>query len=175
MARQFLSALLPPALAGVALAVSVVTLGPASVMFALLLNCFVLFEVAGSAQVVSISLPESYLRLRRAERGGRIYVYLGVRYFKMLMTSRAYRRWVPDFNLSRACMTPRDLLKQMQDAEAAHAVVFGLMLLCSGAALVAGSWYAAVWLLVFNVVLNAYPVMLQRYNRGRVQRIFLDD
>jgi hypothetical protein len=121
---------------------------------------------------MSLSMPGSYFRLRRLERGGRIYRYVGVRYFKALMTSRTYRRLNPHFNFRPASVTPRDLMKMMQDAEAAHAVVFGLMLLCSAAALVAGSSYAAAWLMVFNIIGNAYPVMLQRYNRGRVDRIF---
>jgi hypothetical protein len=172
MARQFLNALLPPALVGVALALSAVILGPASAAFAFLLNCVVLSQVAGSTQVMSLPLPESYFRLRRIERGGRIYLYLGIRYFKRLMTSGTYRRLNPHFNFRPSSVTPGDLVKRMQDAEAAHAFVFGLMLLCSGAALVAGSSYAAAWLLVFNVIGNAYPVMLQRYNRGRVGRIF---
>ena len=30
---------------------------------------------------------------------------------------------------------------------------------------------SAVWLAVFNIVFNAYPVMLQRYNRLRLQRL----
>ena len=36
-------------------------------------------------------------------------------------------------------------------------------------AVVAGVlWDAAAWTLLFNVLINAYPVMLQRYNRGRL-------
>jgi Glycosyl-4,4'-diaponeurosporenoate acyltransferase len=172
IARQFLNALVPPALVGAALALSAVTLGPGSVPFALLLNCFVLSQVAGSTQAVSIALPEPYFRLQRAERGGRVYLYLGIRPFKRLMTSRVYRRLNPHFNFSASCMTPRELVGLMRDAEAAHAVAFGLMLLCSGAALFAGLPRAAGWLLVFNVIGNGYPVMLQRFNRGRVERIF---
>ncbi len=170
--RQFLNALLPPAFVGAALALSAVILGPASVTFALLLNCFVLSQVAGSTQVSPVTLPASYFRLRRVERGGRIYRYLGIRFFKRLMTSTLYRKLNPDFNFRRASLTPRDLWNRMQDAEAAHALVFGLMLLCSGFALVVGSFYAAFWLLFFNLIGNAYPVMLQRYNRGRLEQIF---
>jgi hypothetical protein len=30
---------------------------------------------------------------------------------------------------------------------------------------------AALWILLFNIVFNGYPVMLQRYNRLRLQRL----
>jgi Glycosyl-4,4'-diaponeurosporenoate acyltransferase len=148
---QFLNALLPPALVGAALALSAVILGPASATFALLLNCFVLSQVAGSTQVRSVTLPESYFRLRRMERGGRIYIYLGIQFFKRMMTTKLYRRLNPHFNFRRASQPPRELVNRMKDAEAAHALVFGLMLLCSVFALSVGSYYAAFWLLFFNV------------------------
>ena len=106
------------------------------------------------------------------EGGGRIYRYFGIRYFKRLMNEPDVSQLNPHFNFSPSSVTPGDLSKRrMQDAEAAH-TQYRLDVLCCAAALVAGSPSAAVWLLVFNVIGNAYPVMLQRYNRGRVGRIF---
>lgn len=172
---QFLKALLAPASVSAALALSAVVLGPATVTFAFLLNCFVLSQVAGLPPFTSATLPESYFRLRPVERGGRIYLYLGIQFFKRMMMSKLYRKLNPYFNFKRTSITPRDLMNRMKDAEAAHALVFGLMLLCSLVALVVGSSYAAFWLLFFNMIGNGYPVMLQRYNRGRLERIFGED
>jgi hypothetical protein len=42
--------------------------------------------------------------------------------------------------------------------------------ICHGATLVL-AFAAAVWILVFNMTLNGYPVMLQRSNRWRIQQI----
>jgi hypothetical protein len=35
-----------------------------------------------------------------------------------------------------------------------------------------GWWVAAVWTFVFDVLVNGYPVMLQRYNRAGLHRRF---
>jgi hypothetical protein len=59
----------------------------------------------------------------------------------------------------------------MQSAEGAHLMAFLLMLVCSSVALAMGSVRAAFWLFLFNLIGNCYPVMLQRYNRGRLERI----
>lgn len=56
----------------------------------------------------------------------------------------------------------------MRTAEADHVVMFLVTLLPIGHALVRGWWDAAAWTLLFDVLINAYPVMLQRYNRGRL-------
>lgn len=46
-------------------------------------------------------------------------------------------------------------------------LAFSIALIC----LAVGRISAAVWILVFNMVLNGYPVMLQRSNRWRVHQI----
>jgi glycosyl-4,4'-diaponeurosporenoate acyltransferase len=57
----------------------------------------------------------------------------------------------------------------MDDSEAAHALAFGLVSALAAAA-VAFRWFdAASWLMLFNVLFNGYPIMLQRYNRLRLE------
>lgn len=56
-------------------------------------------------------------------------------------------------------------------AETGHAFIFVLMLLFSSYALLRG-WFDAVgWMLAFNVIINGYPIMLQRYNRIKLQEL----
>jgi hypothetical protein len=59
-------------------------------------------------------------------------------------------------------------------SETGHLVVgaVGTVLVLVAAALQA--WDAAAWLLAVNVVLHAYPVMLQRFTRSRVRRLLGD-
>ena len=56
------------------------------------------------------------------------------------------------------------------DAEASHAILFALTLVVAGHAALRGWWAAAGWTLLFDVVLNGYPVLLQRYNRALLAR-----
>jgi hypothetical protein len=56
-------------------------------------------------------------------------------------------------------------------AEICHAATLVLASLVSLIYLFVGNISAAAWILVFDLVLNGYPVMLQRSHRWRIQRI----
>jgi hypothetical protein len=56
----------------------------------------------------------------------------------------------------------------MRRAETDHVYMFLAVLLVIGQAIVRGWWDAAGWTLLFDILVNGYPVMLQRYNRGRL-------
>jgi hypothetical protein len=54
---------------------------------------------------------------------------------------------------------------EMCKAETGHVLSFMLMFLFIGYALLRSWFDAAAWLLAFNVLINGYPIMLQRYYR----------
>ena len=60
--------------------------------------------------------------------------------------------------------------QRMRDAEASHAILFVVTLPVVVHAAVRGWWVAATCTLLFDVLVNGYPVMLQRYNRARLDR-----
>lgn len=59
----------------------------------------------------------------------------------------------------------------MMGAEVCHGATFILALFIAWFYLAAGRNVEAFWISFFNVVLNAYPVMLQRSNRWRIQQL----
>ncbi|MDZ7680042.1 MAG: hypothetical protein U5K29_15995 [Acidimicrobiales bacterium] len=62
-----------------------------------------------------------------------------------------------------------------REPETGHAWLFATMALVASHAAVQGWWPAAAWTMAFNVALNAYPIVLQRYNRRwLLDRIALD-
>jgi hypothetical protein len=63
------------------------------------------------------------------------------------------------------------LENETRSAEAGHGIIFLLMLGLTLYALARGWWDAVGWLMLFNIIFNAYPVLLQRYNRIRLIRI----
>jgi Glycosyl-4,4'-diaponeurosporenoate acyltransferase len=85
------------------------------------------------------------------------------------MRSRLYRRINPDFRLLGGRNGLIDLKQCMQFAEAAHGLLFVIVSTLAAGALTLGWFDTAVWLMLFNVLLNGYPVMLQRYNRRRLE------
>ncbi len=117
-----------------------------------------------------LSLPGPYYELRAFERGGRLYERLGVRVAKRVLRRGPITVFNPGLHLPRT-RTPEALARldaEMRDAETCHAVLFVLVLLVAGNAAARGWWSSAAWTLLFDVVVNAYPVMLQRYNRDRL-------
>jgi hypothetical protein len=70
---------------------------------------------------------------------------------------------------------PQELLVRIdlstRGAEVCHGATFILGFLVALPLLAVGQFREAVWIVAFNVLLNGYPVMLQRVNRWRVQQI----
>jgi hypothetical protein len=165
--RSFVRVIAIPLAVGVLLALSVLIdlRGP---VFALLLNVFLLVEMAGLIQAVPLTLPTGFFRPTRFERRW-VYERLGVLAFKRLMRTRVYRRVNPDFRLKNGRRGLADLSRTLQAAEAAHALLFVVVSAITGVALALGWFDTAAWLTLFNVLINGYPVMLQRYNRLRLE------
>ncbi len=58
-------------------------------------------------------------------------------------------------------------------AEVGHLVVGSVVLLLTGYVLLAYSLRDARWLILSNLLLNAHPILLQRYTRPRLQRMLV--
>lgn len=124
------------------------------------------------SRVITPRLPASYHRLRPFERDGRAYELVGVKLVKRLLRRGPIAAFNPGLHLPTEPTAARigQLDQRMRDAEASHMILFVSTIgITVGAA--AGGWSGAVgWILVFDVVLNGYPVMLQRYNRALLQQ-----
>ena len=117
-------------------------------------------------------LPGAYHDLHTFERDGRLYERLGVGLAKRLLRRGPLAVFNPDLHLP-AERTPENLThldQRMRDAEASHFILFVAMLGVVAHAAARGWWGAASWTLLFDVLFNGYPVMLQRYNRAVLSR-----
>jgi hypothetical protein len=144
-----------------------------SPVLALLLNWLAMSWVAIAGQAVHFSLPQGYYAINTFERTGQLYERLGVRRFKRLVRRGPLAMFSPTlrFPKDRTIAALRHLDDEMRAAETGHVCIFMLMLLFISAALLRG-WFDAVgWMLAFNIIINGYPVMLQRYNRIKLQEL----
>jgi hypothetical protein len=62
----------------------------------------------------------------------------------------------------------------MRDAEASHTILLVATFGVAALEAAVGNWSAAAWVAVFNLLLNGYPVMLQRYNRALLRQRFAE-
>ena len=123
------------------------------------------------SHVTPIRLPERFHRLRPFEVDGRRYELLGVRVAKSMLRRGPAAWFNPRLHLpaTRDAESLARLDAAMRNAEASHALLFVAVLPVVVHALVRGWWAAAAWTLAFDVLLNGYPFVLQRYNRGRLE------
>jgi hypothetical protein len=117
-------------------------------------------------------LPAGYHALHRLERDGHLYERVGVRLFKRLLRRGPLAAFNPDLHLpvEPTATNLTHLDQRMRDAEASHFILLVLTFGVVVHAAARGWWGAAAWTVVFDVLLNGYPVMLQRYNRALLGR-----
>jgi glycosyl-4,4'-diaponeurosporenoate acyltransferase len=144
--------------------------GARSATFAFLLVWLSMCWVTLLSWAFPLRLPAAYYALRPGERDGRRYERIGV-----LVAKRVLRRGpMQVFNPTLRLPTVRDaqslakLDAAMRSAETNHVMMFLVVVLVIAHAIARGWWDAAAWTLLFNILINGYPVMLQRYNRGRL-------
>jgi hypothetical protein len=121
-------------------------------------------------------LPDAYYLTRAFESTGRFYRALGVRLFRQVVPTgdlidRSRRRRDPGFRVVPNATAAAAYVPQTEQRERGH---FVLLLMCAFTAAYAVSieWYAwAVVLTTGNILMNLYPMLLQRYTRTRLARI----
>lgn len=127
------------------------------------------------SRVVTPRLPARCHELARFEHGGaRVYELLGVRVVKRLLRRGPIAAFNPGLHLP-AEPTPERIARldqRMREAEASHTIMFAASTATAVAAWVARSPTTARYVMGWNVALNGYPVLLQRYNRGLLERRF---
>lgn len=150
------------------------SLGPRSAVFAFLVVWVPMTWLGTVSRVAQPRLPPSYHELRGFERDGRVYERVGIKTAKQLLRRGPFAVFNPGLHLP-AERTPEGLAhleQRMEDAEASHAILFVATLGVVVHAAARGWWTAAGLTLAFDVVMNGYPVMLQRYNRALLHRRF---
>ena len=127
----------------------------------------VLESRSGAWNGLSVRLPASYYATRPFERHGRVYDYLGVRWYQRLLRPVL---WSVNPALLKSKRGARQtMIRATQDPEAGHLIIFVVIAGITVWALISGWWDTAAWLLLFNVLHNGYPVLSVRQVRARLR------
>lgn len=110
-----------------------------------------------------VNLPPGYFRIRPFERRAGIYQRLGVRHFARLVVER-----IP-FMGTRSGLS--HFAERSRHAETVHLFALAGMAPAVLSLSLQQSRLIALWTLLFSVPIHVYPIMLQRHNRMRVERI----
>lgn len=149
-------------------------LGASSAAFAFVVVWVPMTWLGTVSRVIPLRLPSGYHDLRPVERDPRLYERLGVRLAKRLLRRGPLAAFNPGLHLP-AERTPQHLAaleQRMNKAEASHLILLVATLGVVVNAAARGWWLAAGLTGLFDVLVNGYPVMLQRYNRALLHARF---
>ena len=148
--------------------------GASSALFAFLVVWAPMTWLGTVSRVLQPRLPGSFHKLRDFERDGELYESLGVKLVKCLLRRGPLAAFNPDLHLPTERSPERlaNLDHRMRDAEASHFILLVVTFAVVVHAAIRGWWAAAGLTLLFDLLMNGYPVMLQRYNRALLQRRF---
>jgi hypothetical protein len=120
----------------------------------------------------ALSLPRVLVPVRSIEP--LLYRWVGVGLVKRIVATRTWRL-VNGFEPLPRPKNRQELLDRTElgtkAAEVCHGATFILAFFIAMFCLAVGQFSEAMWIFAFNVLLNGYPVMLQRVNRWRVQQV----
>lgn len=113
-----------------------------------------------------------YFLPRSFERNGAIYLWFGVKYYKLLLRLIGWEKIIRKDQIIKKHLNSLILYKiWTQRSEAIHlfaSIYVFAFTIWIGWKYSIGDVY---WLILLNIIVNVYPVMLQRYNRIRVIRL----
>ena len=151
---------------------SIHSVGFGSLITALVLNWLLVCWIASASRIFPLSLSLAYYRIKAFEGGGQVYERLGIRLVRKFLRRGPLRILSPKLRLSNRVTldTLWDLECEMRCAETIHVLAFAL---ATSIGVYAGirSGLGAVWILLVNIVINLYPIMLQRYNRIKLDGV----
>ena len=163
------------------LAISILTIGSIyalvlytklnSFSFAWALNFLLMFSVVIFTGALKSQLASSYFNQKHWERKGKFYERLGINYFRKVLVWIGWERVIRKSNpIEKNIKTLTNLHYQTKKSELDHLII--LIIVAGFNVLVAFKFgiVESLWLLLLNILLNLYPIFLQRYNRPRIER-----
>jgi uncharacterized membrane protein YphA (DoxX/SURF4 family) len=142
-----------------------------SFLFAWVLNLMLMTIALYISQTFQLKLASTYFNSKKWEAEGKIYKWLGVNGFRKLLV------WVGWEKLNKATNPVKkslDALKHLEygtrQSEFMHLIIFFIVLVFN---LFVGFNYGcrqSLWLLFLNIILNVYPIGVQRFNRPRLRK-----
>lgn len=150
-----------------------VMFGFTSFIFSWELNFLLMIWYTLLVSQIKPKLNLNYFKVKPFEKDGKLYKYFGVYLYRKLLV------WVGWEKISRKnnpVKNDRALLSICEHntrlSELGHtliAIIVFITTIC-----VSSSLNQAKWLIITNILLNIYPIMVQRFNRPRYTRIIND-
>lgn len=141
-----------------------------SFVFSWTLNFILMAWFTFVASQLDLKLDSDYFSIKSFEKEGKIYKYFGVHFYRKLLVMTGWEKLNRQKNPVKNKLSSLKIREyETRSSEFGHTIIALIVLIVTF--VVSGSWNDAKWLIITNILLNIYPVMLQRFNRPRYQKI----
>lgn len=156
----------------IALTYSVVLyIGLLGFLFAWTLNLLLMMCVFKFTETLRSDFASDYYKEKAWENKGKIYEKLGINLFRKLLVILGWEKMNKKSNPVKNNLDALVHLEyRTKQSEFGHVIIFFIVLGFTVYVAMNFGITESLWLIFLNVVLNVYPVFLQRYNRPRLQR-----
>ncbi|ETZ24112.1 hypothetical protein [Pedobacter sp. V48] len=139
--------------------------------FSWILNFLLMLCAVAFTGALKSPLGSSYFKEKEWERSGKIYEYLGINFFRKLLVWIGWEKVIRKSNpIEKNAKALVNLHYQTKKSELDHLIILLIVLGFNMFVALEFGVLKSLWLLLLNVLLNLYPIFLQRYNRPRIAR-----
>ena len=149
----------------------VINIGVIGFLFAWTLNFMLMMCVLMFTETLKSKFNSSYYKIKDWENGGKIYENFGVNLFRKLLVLVGWEKLNKKSNPVKNDLEALTHLEyRTKQSELGHLIIFFIVFGFTIYVAIKFAFIESLWLLFLNVILNVYPILLQRYNRPRLQR-----
>ncbi|MCE7070702.1 hypothetical protein LZG74_10330 [Dyadobacter sp. CY327] len=146
-------------------------IGMQSFSFAWILNFLLMASVLTFTETIKSPLTSPYFDTKPWERKGEIYESFGINFYRKILVLTGWEKLNKKANpIAKNINDLTHLYYKTKQSELGHIII--LFVVFSFNIFVAFQYgiVKSLWLFILNILLNLYPVLLQRYNRPRIAR-----
>jgi len=139
--------------------------------FSWILNFLLMLFVVVFTVALKSPLGSPYFNEKEWEGRGKTYEYLGINFFRKLLVWVGWEKVIRKSNpIEKNTKALVNLHYQTKKSELDHLIILLIVLGFNVFVAFEFGVLKSLWLLILNVLLNLYPIFLQRYNRPRIKR-----
>ncbi|MFW0716574.1 hypothetical protein [Pedobacter sp. N23S346] len=142
-----------------------------SFAFAWALNFMLMGSALLFTETLKSPLTSSYFNEKAWERRGKIYESFGVNFFRKLLVWTGWEKLIRKANpIERNTKALMHLHYQTKQSELGHLILLIIVFGFNVFVALKFGMLKSLSLLILNILFHLYPILLQRYNRPRIER-----
>lgn len=142
-----------------------------SFVFAWILNFMLMMSLLSLTQTLKFKFTSKYYKIKEWEKDGELYHFLGINIFRKILVFIGWEKINKKANPVTKSLNSLLLLEYgTKQSEFGHLVIFFIVMGINIFVAIKFGFFQSIWLLILNVLLNFYPIILQRFNRPRFKK-----